>query len=796
MKDITFKVLLSIKKLVTRKEKMLPLDNKLLSTLKMDILSLVKLNMNKISGISGRLRITHNFFQFILKMNRNHGPIFTVKWLKACTVSLQKYLGEDKISSLRVLEPNIPLPRVINGCPAIINKQDRHLIRSGNVGIIRFWHALFSVYRILSIPGKLKLETISGPFNGDLSSLNNITNSALNWKWSKSISRLAENQNLSPRNFILSSKASPSNVMACYGIFTDVANLMISEEGKEVYYNMLKYLDTLSTKWNTKFFLSKFQDAVSIISNDEITEGNLNKKKNMEGGFGQFAIKEEAAGKVRVFALVDSVTQSVLKPLHEALFAVLRSLPNDGTFDQESSVRRCQVKAMASGKAFSFDLSAATDRLPVILTGNIFESLFQIPGLGKSWSDFLVNRDFHFPEKISSKFNLNSEGVPSKLRYEVGQPMGALSSWAGLAITHHWIMQYSSALVFGVSNNWNDQYEVLGDDIVIFDENLANQYLLVMKAIGVEINLSKSIVSKTKPVFEFAKRTSLSDTLVSGITLSQIRSGITLSSRVSHLFSWLNNSYNFSTSVMELFLRNFSKSLNLWQVKVGSLSLLSLFSNSGKIERNSVIDTVVNPKYGVEFNMDDHKFDIPSRQILNSIVPIAAGNSNLELSKADDRREWTEENIPFIADEILKIALFKSRTLTSKYENNIKIFSLMMFTKSSDFSDLFRSQIEGFVNDVIVGEDLNRNDPYEIEDSIESRLVYHAKTRNVSLEEAYSILGNIERLEYLYSIPVKKDPKKVFDSLSNPLVVDLARSAFMKSPNYWDVSTPNNNLGV
>jgi len=32
---------------------------------------------------------------------------------------------------------------------------------------------------------------------------------------------------------------------------------------------------------------------------------------------GQLALKEEAAGKIRVFAMVDIWTQSVLKPLHD-----------------------------------------------------------------------------------------------------------------------------------------------------------------------------------------------------------------------------------------------------------------------------------------------------------------------------------------------------------------------------------------------------------------------------------------------------------------------------------------------
>jgi hypothetical protein len=62
----------------------------------------------------------------------------------------------------------------------------------------------------------------------------------------------------------------------------------------------------------------------------------------------------------------------------------LKLLPNDGTFDQDASVTRCSIKAQKAGKAYSFDLSAATDRLPVDLTGSIIESLFQIKGLSHS----------------------------------------------------------------------------------------------------------------------------------------------------------------------------------------------------------------------------------------------------------------------------------------------------------------------------------------------------------------------------------------------------------------------------
>jgi hypothetical protein len=71
-----------------------------------------------------------------------------------------------------------------------------------------------------------------------------------------------------------------------------------------------------------------------------------------------------------------------MKPIHLGLFNILRVLPNDGTFDQDSAVQRCSQKAVKYAKAYSFDLSAATDRLPVVLTASILESLFKIPGLG------------------------------------------------------------------------------------------------------------------------------------------------------------------------------------------------------------------------------------------------------------------------------------------------------------------------------------------------------------------------------------------------------------------------------
>jgi hypothetical protein len=48
----------------------------------------------------------------------------------------------------------------------------------------------------------------------------------------------------------------------------------------------------------------------------------------------------EAAGKIRVIAIVDPITQWVLKPLHDWLFSILANIPQDGTFNQDLPIGR------------------------------------------------------------------------------------------------------------------------------------------------------------------------------------------------------------------------------------------------------------------------------------------------------------------------------------------------------------------------------------------------------------------------------------------------------------------------
>jgi len=62
--------------------------------------------------------------------------------------------------------------------------------------------------------------------------------------------------------------------------------------------------------------------------------------------------------------------------LHNSIFAFLKSRSNDATFDQGEAVKRCFTKVKEYHCAYGFDLSAATDRLPISIQVDVLSSLF------------------------------------------------------------------------------------------------------------------------------------------------------------------------------------------------------------------------------------------------------------------------------------------------------------------------------------------------------------------------------------------------------------------------------------
>lgn len=205
---------------------------------------------------------------------------------------------------------------------------------------------------------------------------------------------------------------------------------------------------------------------------------------------GRIAALEEARGKRRLIGITDWWTQVLLRPLHDDIYKFLANVPQDGTNDQSKPIIallkslgvKCTVKT--GGKRLqSMDLSAATDRLPVVLQ----EQILNILGFeGTLWKGVL-----------DREWDLKGETV----RYSVGQPMGAYSSFACLALTHHVIVRVAS-IQAGV-NPKKLLYAVLGDDGALAHEKVAKYYRDIFLQLGMKINPIKGFDGT---VLEFAKQ--------------------------------------------------------------------------------------------------------------------------------------------------------------------------------------------------------------------------------------------------------------------------------------------------
>jgi hypothetical protein len=248
---------------------------------------------------------------------------------------------------------------------------------------------------------------------------------------------------------------------------------------------------------------------------------------------GKLSFKYEAAGQVRVFAIVDYFTQWFMKPIHDSLFDILRVLPGDATFDQLGKVKAFQEKGYTY--IASFDLKAATDLIPQQLYLAVLEPFFGPNGkrLVKAWLDVLVDREYVTEVPYKYKYSPSSETrivkytnpkLISKIRFFVrytrGQPMGALSSWASMALVHHFLV-YVAAMRIN-RPNFQD-YLILGDDIVIADRNVADSYKVVCHNYGITIGLPKSFISEIG-MFQFASQDVVSVTNYSPISLKEVMS--------------------------------------------------------------------------------------------------------------------------------------------------------------------------------------------------------------------------------------------------------------------------------
>lgn len=191
---------------------------------------------------------------------------------------------------------------------------------------------------------------------------------------------------------------------------------------------------------------------------------------------GQIGLIQEPGYKLRAVANPGRIFQRVLEPLGSLLFSLLSDLPWDCTH-QQSKADNTLIEALTQNKeVFSVDLSGATDYFPLDLQKVALKALLPEAtdvDLFMRISKGRWRLPRGLPKSVLSEFGLSSD-----VTWTRGQPLGLFPSFAAFALTHGLLLQGLLGKV------WDNEFFILGDDVVILDRSLYEKYRDVLARLG------------------------------------------------------------------------------------------------------------------------------------------------------------------------------------------------------------------------------------------------------------------------------------------------------------------------
>lgn len=236
---------------------------------------------------------------------------------------------------------------------------------------------------------------------------------------------------------------------------------------------------------------------------------------------GTIGFIQEKGAKLRSVANPFRVLQCALGPFGDYLYSLLKELPWDCTHSQEDGAIFAQ-SALARGETvYAYDLSNATDKLPLDIQTSLMLDLIQKPKVANFSETGEENTLTEKLDLMIDSINLLREvsraewsspaltGYTKKrdtISWLTGQPQGLYPSFAMFAITHGFILREIE-----IGLNLSDSFRIVGDDVVITNKLVANSYKARMQGLGVEISAPKTIVSDL--LTEFVGFTITKDTI-------------------------------------------------------------------------------------------------------------------------------------------------------------------------------------------------------------------------------------------------------------------------------------------
>jgi hypothetical protein len=224
---------------------------------------------------------------------------------------------------------------------------------------------------------------------------------------------------------------------------------------------------------------------------------------------GKISYIQEPGFKLRAVANPNRILQAVLEPLKEALGKVLESLPNDFTFDQAAGVEVVKGWLHEGKTVYSVDLSDATNLFPLNYTEACLLTRIRIPDPeNRKRFESLVGI---FSAVSRSPWFSKENGELTVHTFTRGQPLGLGPSFFAFGLAHNILLQ-DICWRLGLRKADGLQFAILGDDVVIADRRVYDEYRRHLDLLGCQVSKEKSLVSDK--VAEFAGKIILEQEMI------------------------------------------------------------------------------------------------------------------------------------------------------------------------------------------------------------------------------------------------------------------------------------------
>jgi len=198
---------------------------------------------------------------------------------------------------------------------------------------------------------------------------------------------------------------------------------------------------------------------------------------------GEIHMSQEPGYKLRHFGAPNIWLQQCLMPLKKGLQVLLQKLPWDGTYNQQVADEHILTRLREGKTVHCFDLSDAT---------NVFPLELQVVMMRQALSkDFAPLIDF-FETVSQMPWRYNGQAIT----WARGQVLGLGPSFMMFAATHGMLLASLN------QGQHDDKFFVIGDDVVILDDELAEAYADALVDLDLPFSPLKTL--RSNRIAEFA----------------------------------------------------------------------------------------------------------------------------------------------------------------------------------------------------------------------------------------------------------------------------------------------------